>query len=382
MRIGMFLGSVGSDSGGPERYETELVKHLAAIDNSNEYELLTLFRKGPERLVQQENFSARALSPGIRPVAMLSSLPLLMRRSKADIWHATYVPPPFSPVPYLFTLVCSSMIEHPELFPPAIRLRLIALTRRAIAKSELIVCISDHIRQVVRERFGVSEDRMAVTHLGASEAFQPLDKDAARRFVEDTYGIQRPYFLFSGRWEPRKNIVRIIRAFAQFRAESGMDMQMVFTGERTWAAEEADAVIRQNGLQNDVVDLGKSPMNELPQLYSGAVALAYPSLWEGFGLPIVEAMAAGTPVITSANSSMQEIGGDAALLVDPESVDAIAEAMYTVAASADIQATLREKGLARAAKFTWRNTAEQTLALYERQHGLRGAVARSTTDYA
>ncbi|MEZ5567195.1 MAG: glycosyltransferase family 1 protein [Halioglobus sp.] len=382
MRIGMFLGSVGSDSGGPERYETELVKHLAAIDKNNQYELLTLFEKGPERLVQQENMSVRALTPGVRPVSMLTTLPLLMRRLRTDIWHATYVPPPFSPVPYLFTLVCSSMIEHPELFPPAIRLRLIALTRRAIAKSDLIVCISDHIRQVVRERFGVSEDRMAVTHLGASEAFQPLDKQSAQAFVAQTYGIHRPYFLFSGRWEPRKNIVRIIQAFAQFRAESGMDMQLVFSGERTWAAEEADAIIRQHGLQREVVDLGKSPMSELPQLYSGAVALAYPSLWEGFGLPIVESMAAGTPVITSANSSMQEIGGDAALLVDPESVDAIAEAMYSIASSSEVQERLREKGLARAAKFTWRNTAEQTLALYERQYSLRGARLTGAKDYA
>tara|TARA_R110002124_G_C8950736_1_gene513297 strand:+ start:193 stop:1341 length:1149 start_codon:yes stop_codon:yes gene_type:complete len=375
MKIGMFLGSVGSDSGGPERYEMELVKHLAAIDKVNEYELLTLFERGPERLVKQENFSAQALSPRIRPVSMLTSLPLQMKRAQADVWHATYVPPPFSPEPYAFTLVCSSMIEHPELFPPAIRLRLTTLTNRAIAKAELIVCISDHIRQVVRERYQVSEDRLAVTHLGASEAFQPLDKEESRRFVRDTYGIDRPYFLFSGRWERRKNIVRIIEAFARFRAESKLDMQLVFSGERTWAAQEADTIIRQHGLARDVVDLGKSPMSELPQLYSGAVALAYPSLWEGFGLPIVEAMAAGTPVITSNNSSMKEIGGDAALLVNPESVDDIAAAMNAIAADESLQHSLREKGLARAAQFTWRRTAEQTLALYERQHSVRASTA-------
>ncbi len=366
MRIGMFLGSVGSDSGGPERYETELVKHLAAIDKSNEYEILTLFAAGKERLVDQDNISVSSLWPNIRPVSMLSTLPLHMSRSKADVWHATYVPPPFSPTPYMYTLVCSSMIEHPELFPPAIRMRLVALTERAIAKSALIVCISDHIRQVVRERFGVSEDRMAITYLGASEAFQPLDKASARQFVKETYGIERPYFLFSGRWERRKNIVRIIEAFAKFRAEYDSDMQLVFSGERTWAAEEADRLIEQEGLENDVVDLGKSPVSELPQLYSGAVALAYPSLWEGFGLPIVESMASGTPVITSKTSSMQEIGGDAAILVNPESVDEIAEAMGSVATDTALQEDLRARGLERAGIFTWRNTAQQTLALYER----------------
>ncbi|MDG1944720.1 MAG: glycosyltransferase family 1 protein [Halioglobus sp.] len=367
MKIGMFLGSVGSNSGGPERYELELVKNLAAIDQTNEYELLTLFQTGSERLADQENFSVRALAPAIRPVSMLTSLPLQMLRSQSDVWHATYLPPPLSPKSYIYTLVCSSMIEHPELFPPAIRLRLTALTNRAIAKAELIVCISDHIRQVVRERYKVSEDRLAVTHLGASEVFRSLDKQVARRFVRDTYGIDRPYFLFSGRWEPRKNIVRIIKAFARFRAESKLDMQLVFSGERTWAAQEADDVIRQYGLESDVVELGKSPMSELPQLYSGAVALAYPSLWEGFGLPIVEAMAAGTPVITSNNSSMREIGGDAAILVDPESVEEIAMAMHSIASDVSLQQSLRDKGLARATQFTWRSTAEQTLALYKRQ---------------
>ena len=367
MKIGMFLGSVGSNSGGPERYELELVKNLAAIDQTNEYELLTLFQTGSERLADQENFSVRALAPAIRPVSMLTSLPLQMLRSQSDVWHATYLPPPLSPKSYIYTLVCSSMIEHPELFPPAIRLRLTALTNRAIAKAELIVCISDHIRQVVRERYKVSEDRLAVTHLGASEVFRSLDKQVARRFVRDTYGIDRPYFLFSGRWEPRKNIVRIIKAFARFRAESKLDMQLVFSGERTWAAQEADDVIRQYGLESDVVELGKSPMSELPQLYSGAVALAYPSLWEGFGLPIVEAMAAGTPVITSNNSSMREIGGDAAILVDPESVEEIAMAMHSIASDVSLQQSLRDKGLARATQYTWRSTAEQTLALYKRQ---------------
>lgn len=376
MKIGMFLGSVGSDSGGPERYETELVRNLAAIDRHNEYEVLTLFPRGPERLVAQENFRYRALTPSIRPVSMLTTLPWLMRGAHADVWHATYVPPPFTSEPYLFTLVCSSMLERPELFPPAVRLRLKVLTERAIAKADQILCISDHIRQVVRERYGVSEDRMVVTHLGVSESFQPFDKAEARQFVRQAYGIERPYFLFSGRWEPRKNIVRILQAFARFKAETKSDIVMVFSGERTWAARQADDVIREHGLQDEVVDLGKSPWEELPQLYSGSLALIYPSLWEGFGLPIVEGMAAGTPVVTSNNSSMKEIGGDAALLVEPESVDDIAAAMQALAADPDLRTNLRNRGLERVKDFTWRKTAEKTLQYYEQQASRTAVTGR------
>ena len=136
MKIGMFLGSAGSSSGGPERYEVELVRNLAAIDHENEYELACLFADGPQRIgVDQDNFRYRVLQPRSRMVSMLTSLPWAMLRSDAQVWHATYVPPPFSPRGYIFTLVCSSMIEHPEFYPPLVRARLVALTRRAIAKA-------------------------------------------------------------------------------------------------------------------------------------------------------------------------------------------------------------------------------------------------------
>lgn len=366
MKIGLFLGSVGSDSGGPERYETELVKNLAAIDRDNEYRALCLFDKGPERLVQQDNFHYRVLKPGTRMASMLTSLPYEMTRYPADVWHATYVPPPFSPRDYLFTLVCSSMIEHPELYPPMVRYRLVALTNRAIKKSRHILCISDHIRQVVKERYGVSDDRLSVVHLGVSEAFQPLDKDECRRFIAATYGIEKPYFLFSGRWEPRKNILRIIRAFARFKRETGAEIQLVFSGAKTWSANEAEKAIDENNLRSEIIDLGKSPADELPQLYSGATALVYPSLWEGFGLPIVEGMAAGTPVITSNNSSMAEIGADSALLVDPLDEAEIAEAMWRITQDPALHADLVEKGLRRAQLFRWRDTARNTLEIYQR----------------
>lgn len=367
MKIGMFLGSAGSSSGGPERYEVELVRNLAAIDHENEYELACLFADGPQRIgVDQDNFCYRVLQPRSRMVSMLTSLPWAMLRSDAQVWHATYVPPPFSPRGYIFTLVCSSMIEHPEFYPPLVRARLVALTRRAIAKADLIICISDHIRQVLKERFHVADERMVVCLLGVSEAFLPFDPAQSAAFVRARYGIEGPYFLFSGRWEPRKNIANIVRAFARFRAESPHDLKLVFTGERTWAAAQTDALIAQLGLSEHVLDLGKSPVAELPMLYAGATALVYPSLWEGFGLPIVEAMAAGLPVITSNNSSMAEIGSSAARLVDPRVVDEIAAAMVDIAGDAALRQTLRTRGLARARLFSWRNTALQTLDVYRR----------------
>lgn len=372
MRIGLFLASAGSSSGGPERYEVELVRGLAARDTRNEYRLFCLFRGGPERIgVDAPNVRYEVLSPQVRVVSMLSSLPWKLWRRDLDVVHATFVPPPLTPRDYMFTLVCSSMFEHPEFYPPAIRARLLFLFGRAVRKAALILCISEHIRDYVRERFAIAEERLAVVYLGVNPAFRPIDDGECRRFLSDRYGIDQPYFLFSGRWEPRKNIARILEAFALYKRDSRSPLKMVFTGEHTWAAEEAEAVIAREGLGAEIIDLGKSPVDELPYLYAGAQALVYPSLWEGFGLPIVEAMAAGTPVITSNNSSMAEIGGDAALLVEPRSVEQIAEAMQRSVSDRRLRARLREKGLQRARRFSWERTAAETLAAYEQMAAVR-----------
>ncbi len=367
-RIGIFSGSAGSSSGGPERYETELIRAMAPLDQSNEYLVYCLFRDGPERIgVRQDNFRYLSLSPQIRPLSMATSLPLALWRTRPDVVHATFLPPLVSPRRYAFTLVCSSMFEHPELFPPAIRLRLQFLMGLAMRKAGVIICISEHIQHVIRARFGISEDRSTVIPLAASEAFRPIPKAESSEFVRTRYGIDGPYLLFSGRWERRKNVARILEAFHRFKQETHAPHRLVLTGERTWASQEAEAVIQKNRMQDEIIDLGKSPVAELPWLYAGAEALVFCSLWEGFGLPIVEAMRAGTPVITSNNSSMAEIAGDAALLVDPLSIDDIAEAITRITVTErTLLDTLRERGLQRSLNYSWERTARETLAVYER----------------
>jgi glycosyltransferase involved in cell wall biosynthesis len=260
------------------------------------------------------------------------------------------------------------MFEHPEFYPALIRLRLLALMGLAVRKAKLIICISQHIENVVRERFALPPERTAVVPLAANSSFRPMPEDECQTFVRERYSIGFPYFLFSGRWEQRKNIVRILEAFHRFKNEFPSEIKLVLTGERTWAAKDAEETIRRNKMDNEIMDLGKSLVAELPYLYAGARALIYPSLWEGFGLPLVEAMGAGTPVITSNNSSMAEIGRGAALLVDPLSIDDIASAMHRIATDSRLHADLRTRGLNRAKLFSWENTAKQTLAVYERMN--------------
>jgi glycosyltransferase involved in cell wall biosynthesis len=196
------------------------------------------------------------------------------------------------------------------------------------------------------------------------EDFQPIEPALARRTLADNYGIVEPYALFVGQLKARKNIARILEAFARFRLESRSELRLVLAGRRDWSSAGMDEVIDRWKLRGQVIELGHLAHPDLAVLYSGARMLVFPSLWEGFGIPVIEAMACGTPVITSNNSCLPEIAGDAALLVDPYSVEAIAEAIYRLDTDAALRQTLREKGLQRARAFSWRRTAEQTLAAY------------------
>jgi glycosyltransferase involved in cell wall biosynthesis len=365
MRISIFVASAGRASGGPEVYETGLLRGLAAIDKENEYHLLCLSPGARSSIgIDQENFHYHNLWPQIRPVSMLTSLPLQLMRRKSDVVHASFMPPPIKLQEYVFTLICYSMFQHPEFYPPAIRLRLCALMRWGVRTARLMLCISENVRDMFAEKFKLPLHRLVVTHLGVSPIFRPQPEKENRQSLKEIYGVDAPYFLFSGRWERRKNILGALKAFALFKKETGAPHKLVTTGSRTWAAREADAIIAREGLQREIIDVGKSPFKELPILYSGAEALIYPSFWEGFGLPIVEAMASGAPVITSNRSSMPEVAGGAALIVDPYSTTEIAEAMFRIISNDSLRASLRDKGLERAKFFTWERTAQRTLDAY------------------
>jgi glycosyltransferase involved in cell wall biosynthesis len=266
---------------------------------------------------------------------------------------------------HLFTLVCMSMFERPDFYPAAVRWRLKALTSMGIRSSELILCVSETVRQRAAERFRIDDDRLAVVHLGVHPRFRPRSQKETREYLAGQ-GITEPYFLFCGRWEQRKNLLGILESFAVFKRETKLPHKLVLTGKRTWIAPQAESLIRRLGLANDVIDHGKTPLSELPLLYAGAEALVYASFYESFGMPIPEAMACGTPVITSNVTAMPETAGGAALLVDPSSKESIAAAMYRIASDPAYAARLRVAGLRRSELFTWERTAQATLEAYQR----------------
>jgi glycosyltransferase involved in cell wall biosynthesis len=366
MKIGLLIAFAGRNTGGPVVWERKITRELVEFAPHHEYHLYCLDRRAPDVIgLSSGNFVYHLLKPSARVLSMLTSLPRAIARTKPDVFHGLTIPPPFASRGIVMTMACASLMRNPELYPPLVRMRLQFLLHRAVPKAAKVVCPSEHVRDVTMERFRLPADRLAVIPLGVDSMFHPIKDGELEAVVHERYGIRFPYFLFSGRWEQRKNIIRTLEAFALFKRTTRSEHRLVMTGDNTWAAEEAAATISRLGIREMVIDLGNTPWSDLPYLYSGAEAVMYASLWEGFGLPIIESMACGTPVITANITAMPETAGNAALLVDPYSVEDIANAMHRIVSDAELRGVLRARGLERARMFTWDKTVRKTLDVYE-----------------
>jgi glycosyltransferase involved in cell wall biosynthesis len=365
VRFGIFVIMAGREAGGPETYELELVRAFAALEQQHEYHIFCTHAAAAESFrLRQANVHYHVLWPSLRWVSLLTSLPLVIGRSGLDMLHATFVPPPWSPTAYVFTVHDISMFLHPEFYPAAVRWRMNRLILQGIRKARRILCISEHARDHVAEHFHIAADRLAVVHHGVGTQFHPIPP-AQRQPVLTTYGIHAPYVLHVGKLQARKNIVRLLHAFHQFRHAIQSDVKLVLAGRGTWTSPDIVDTMARLHLRDYVIELGHVDADDLPALYSGARMLAFPSLLEGFGLPVIEAMACGTPVLTSNVSCLPEIAGNAALLVNPYSVSDLADGMYRIFTDMPLRETLLARGLERAQAFSWRQTARQTLAVYQ-----------------
>jgi glycosyltransferase involved in cell wall biosynthesis len=243
---------------------------------------------------------------------------------------------------------CLSNFTHPEFYTPLVAWRLNRLMTVALRRAGRVLCVSRSVRDAVAERFGVPGDRLAVTYNGVGRHFVPTPPDEARAIVAERWGIDHPYVLFVGKLQARKNVARLIRAFDRYRRQTKSDAKLLLAGRKVATSEGIDEAIAECGLEGQVVHAGYFQPQDLPVLYSAARMFVLPSLWEGFGIPVVEAMACGTPVITSTVTSLPEVAGDAALLVNPQSIDEMADAMARVESSAQLRQTLVARGFERA----------------------------------
>jgi glycosyltransferase involved in cell wall biosynthesis len=236
---------------------------------------------------------------------------------------------------------------------------------RSAARADAIIVISQHTKRDVVKHLGVPQGKIHVVLCAAAARFRPLPSMELDR-VLSKYNLEAgKYLLCVGNVEPRKNLVRLVESYDLLRRSVGMQHPMVIAGGQGWHNSPIYRKVEELGLRQAVRFLGYVPDDDLPPLLNGALLFVYPSLYEGFGLPPLEAMACGTPVVTSNTSSLPEVVGDAALTVDPYDVEGLTKAMEQLLTDQELQNEMRTRGLARAKLFSWERAARETLKVYE-----------------
>ena len=304
-------------------------------------------------------------------------IPRILRKYKADIFFSPdgflSLRTPVKSVPVIHDI---SFVHRPKDVPFAARIFYNFFFPKYARKAYRICTVSVHSQKDIHRTWNIARSIIRVVYNGANPAYQPLNREEIHA-VREKYSGGKPYFLYVGSLHPRKNVGNLLKAYEQFIRKTGSDVRMVVVGEQMWKKSvnrDAKRVMRKNedhdsrityhdsggdNLSSSIIYTGRLEPNELRLVMGGALALTFVPWFEGFGIPVVEAMSAGVPVLTSNITSLPEVGGDTVLYTDPGSVDQIAEGMITLAADEDLRNNLISKGLNRSKSFTWDKTAKK-----------------------
>jgi hypothetical protein len=226
-----------------------------------------------------------------------------------------------------------------------------------------LIAVSEHTKKDIVNLFPFTKEKVEVIYEAASSRYKRFEEKNRLSEVRDKYNLESPFIFYAGSISPRKGCDYLLRAYAELKKQ--IPHKLVLTGGWTWGKTGVFDLIKVLGLDGKVKILGAVPVRDMPLLYNLADLSVYPSLYEGFGLPVLEAMSCGCPVVCSNLTSLPEVAGDAALMVDPKDISALTEAMHTALTDLQVRNSLIERGLARAATFTWEKTARKTLQVFE-----------------
>lgn len=374
MRIAIDAHSIGAKLGGNESYAVNLIEGLARIDEVNDYTLYVTTAEAHDRFHQRwPNFKVRTTLPHTPLIRIPLTLSAELRKHPVDVLHVQFTAPPFCPCPVVVSIHDLSFEHLPHTFHRRSRTQLRLTVRHSAKRAAHILTLSEHTRRDVIDTYGIDPARITAIPLAAPRHFSPVEDNRELQRVRHTYGIDGPYILSVGSIQPRKNLARLINAYASLRGKNieAELPKLVLVGKNAWLYDETMRALAQTGLRESVILTGYVPESDLPALYSGALCFIYPSYFEGFGLPPLEAMKCGAPVIVGNQTSLPEVVGDAALTVDPFDVASIEAAIEKLVNDSDLRQELSFKGRSRAETFDWRETARRTLQIYE-QVGEKG----------
>lgn len=369
MRVGFDGTLFGPRTSGAGEYQRQLVRHLPEV--APDVQLTVYTARGSTLDAGGTDVHAMPWAAHERVRRIVQGAFRWRARWRADRLDLLHVPfyylPPGAPHKSIVTIYDTRFLRFPRTYPAARAAFLRATVPSSLRRARLVLTISEFSKAELVELVGLDPERIRVTLLAPRAEFrQPVD-DAQRTAVRAKYRLPKSYILSTSTLEPRKNLARTVEAFARLRRE-GFPHELVLAGVRYFGADDIARTIARLGLTNVVRVLGYVDDADMPALYAQADVFVYPSLYEGFGLPPLEAMACGTPVVAAAASSVPEVVGDAARLVDPLSASAIADGLRAVLGDPDEASRLVTRGHARVPLFSWDRTAAATAEAYRHVH--------------
>ncbi len=375
-RIGLIATLLSTQSSyrsaGLHTYSHQLLHHLAASETPARWHAFVgdpSYQSPADLLVHAPSRSLQ--NPWLRIAWEQSILPVLAARLRLDLIHGFVhtLPLPIR-MPGVVTVHDLSFMRYPQAFRPANRFYLRHMAALSCRRARHIIAVSQATRRDIQRYFHIPAERISVIYNGVDAVYRPLPPGDVAAYARQA-GWPRRFILTVGTLEPRKNHLGLLDAYARYRQMSDDPLPLLIGGGKGWYYDTIFARVQELSLDRYVHFLGFVPLDMLPWLYNSATLFVYPSLYEGFGLPLAEAMACGVPCITSTRSSLPEVAGDAALCVAPDRPDELATAMHAVLGSPAKQAAMRQAGLSHSAQFRWHSTADATVQVYH--HVLQSA---------
>jgi glycosyltransferase involved in cell wall biosynthesis len=366
MRFSVDAHAIGQHLTGNETYVKNLLNCFAALDRKADF--VTYVSREDAFLEIPARFHKRRVA--INPFLRLGfDLPRRLRQDRPHLLHVQYTAPVFCPVPVVVSVHDVSFLEHPEYFTPFRALQLRYTVKRTVRAASRVLTPSEfskrRILDAYGDAYGLDDNKVVVLPNGVCSSFHVTSREIAQRWVQSSFGLSAPFVLSVGDLQPRKNHATLIRAFEQLvRAYPQLPHHLVIVGKETWHAAAVRAAARKSSVADRIHFTGFVPDQDLLKWYGACDLFVYPSFYEGFGLPILEAMACGRAVACSNTSAMPEVADSAALLFDPHSVDDILLTMRDLLLNPELRARMERLGAQRAPMFSWEKTAGQTLDLY------------------
>jgi glycosyltransferase involved in cell wall biosynthesis len=362
MRFSVDAHAIGCHLTGNEVYIRNLLHEFARLDRSSDF-VAYVSKPGAHLQVPKSIRTSQVSENPFRRLGL--DLPMKLRYDRPDLLHVQYTAPISCPVPLVVSVHDVSYLEHPQYFTRFRSTQLRLTVKRTVEAAARILTPSEFSRKAILRHYRIDEQKVVVVPNAVSSSFRPVERESAAAVVEEKFGISGPFVLTVGDLQPRKNHLGLLHAFEEtLRQHPHLPHRLVFVGKETWYSKELHRAVLRSNVAGRVHFTGFVEDPDLLHFYGACHLFVFPSFYEGFGLPILEAMACGRAVACSSSTAMPEVANAAGILFDPYSVQEMSRAIADVLLDDEMRVRLERLGTHRAASFTWERAAQRTLDVY------------------